>query len=186
MSQTDFFSNSNLTSELTDQNEGSVEYLVSALAGHEFGVRLATLQEVLRYNPAAVAPLPNAPAWLEGVLSLRGAITSIVDLRTFFKLPRPAESSAGGLELFGIGAAVPRLLILHSEETVVGVIVDDIRGVLFIKPDELKPVPESVGLPRFYLEGIYSDPNTNKITALLDTAKLINSAEMLVFEPATF
>src|SRR5438045_7672549 len=125
MTDTNIFPTTIPTPTLAPENEGAIQYLLVALAGHEYGVLMGNLQEVLRYNPAAVAPVPNTPQWLEGVFSLRGTIISVVNLRIFLGLPR-AEDGAGhpGLmpgqgELFGIGGAVPRLVVLHDEELIV-------------------------------------------------------------------
>src|SRR4051812_24837427 len=137
MSDTDFNPTPNLTPELPPEAEGAVQYLVCALAGRDYAFRLDTLQEVLRFNQSSVAPVPNTPGWLEGIFSLRGLIISVVNLRTFLGLPPDEDNHGRGgrAEFFGIGAVVPRLLVLHRDETVAGVIVDDIHGVLFVKPE---------------------------------------------------
>ena len=92
MSNTDFNPATNLTQELPPEAEGAVQYLVCALAGREYGLHLATLQEVLRFNQTAVAPVPNTPGWLEGIFSLRGTIISVVNLRAFLGLPPDEEN----------------------------------------------------------------------------------------------
>jgi purine-binding chemotaxis protein CheW len=186
MSNTEINSATNLTQELPPEVEGAIQYLVCALAGREYGLRLDTLQEVLRFNHTSVAPVPNTPGWLEGILSLRGTIISVVNLRAFLGLPPDEENliRAGQAEFFGIGAVVPRLLVLHSGELVAGVIVDDIRGVLFVKPEEVRPAPPAGSTIDSYLEGVYLDPKTDKLTWLLDTGSLLTSPDMLVFEPA--
>ncbi len=185
MSDTAFTTASNSPPELTAENEGAIQYLLFALDGREYGLRLDSLQEVLRYNSTTVAPVPNTPEWLEGIFSLRGTIISVVNLRSFLGMP-PAEQSdalSGQLELFGIGAAVPRLLVLHSGEVVVGVVVDDIRGVLFVNPEEMLSDVVSSNSLAPYLEGSHLNPKDGKQTWLFDTARLLNSPEMLAFEP---
>jgi len=73
---------------------------------------------------------------------------------------------------------------VHRDETVAGVIVDDIHGVLFVKPEDVRPASPAGSTVDSYLEGVYFDPKTDKITWLLDTGSLLTSPEMLVFEPA--
>ncbi len=186
MSELDFSITPGSGPEEASETEGAVQYLLAALADRQYGFRLDTLQEVLRFQPEAVAPLPNAPEWLEGVFSLRGTIISVVNLRLFLGMPpaTPAESdSLKSLALFGIGAPVPRLLVLHSEGVVVGVIVDDLKGVLFVQPDQIKPTLPETGLATTYLAGYYLDARSGQTTLLLDTPALVTSPEMLVFEP---
>ena len=182
----DFLPTSTLTPEIASDTEGTIQYLLVLLNGRQYGLRLDTLQEVLRFDATTVAPVPNTPQWLEGIFSLRGLIVSVVSLRLFLGMPYSDtsrlllnESLESGL--FGIGSVIPRLLVLHAEEVVTGVVVDDIQGVLFVRPEEVQPVhtSERVGA---YLEGAYTDPKTGKNAWLFDTAKLITSNEMLAFE----
>ncbi len=146
-----------------------------------------TLQEVLRYQAGAVAPVPNTPQWLEGVFSLRGQIISVVDFRAFLGIAPPEKDQTGTAarleaELFGIGVIVPRLVVLHDGDLLAGMVVDDIRGVLFVKPEEVGPVETGERVGR-YLEGSFRDARSGKVTWLFDTARLLNSPELLVFEP---
>ncbi|HEX2914194.1 MAG TPA: chemotaxis protein CheW [Chloroflexia bacterium] len=180
----------NLTADLSTDNDGSIQYLLVSLAGREYGVQLASLQEVLRYNQSGVAPVPNTPVWLEGIFSLRGTIISVVSLRVFLGLPRAdeikqvsAQRSAGIGQLFGLGAPIPRLLVLQNNELVVGVVVDDIRGVISVRPESVVPVTDQAHPIFPYLEGAYADSETKKETWLLDVTRLLNSPEMLAFEP---
>jgi purine-binding chemotaxis protein CheW len=185
MADSDNSPTSNLISELPSDTEGAVQYLLCALAGQEYGIRLDTLQEVLRFDRQTIAPVPNTPEWLEGIYSLRGMIISVVNLQSFWGLsPSPETTKRFDQPVIsGIGAVVPRLLVLHADELMVGAIVDDIRGVLFVKPEQMQPVPTTSDSLGRYLEGIYTDQQTSKITWLVDTRRLITSPEMLVFEP---
>lgn len=177
-----------LNPEVAAENEGAVQFLLVLVAGREYGLRLDTLQEVLRYNSAAVAPVPNTPVWLEGIYSLRGQIISVVNLRVFLGLGSATDDNdpvrrlaVESRELFGIGAEIPRLLVLHDGELLVGVTVDDLRGVLFVQPDQIEPAtPDDLESERF-LEGFYTDAKGKKFR-LLDARRLITSPELLVFE----
>jgi purine-binding chemotaxis protein CheW len=61
------------------------EVLVFELDEHRFGVPAADVQEIVR--AVAVAPLPRAPAFVEGVINLRGRAVPVLDLRRRFGLP---------------------------------------------------------------------------------------------------
>jgi purine-binding chemotaxis protein CheW len=65
-----------------------LEVLIFALSGRHFGVPISAVQEVLR--AVAITPLPRAPAIVEGVINLRGAIVPVLDVRARFALPRRA------------------------------------------------------------------------------------------------
>lgn len=181
----------NLNPEVAAENEGAIQYLLVLVAGREYGIRLDSLQEVLRYNPTAIAPVPNTPGWLEGIYSLRGQIISVVNLRVFLglasadDLTNPMRRLAvENRELFGIGAEIPRLVVLYSGDLLVGMIVDDLRGVLFVQPDEIEfATAADIDSERF-LEGFYTDTKSakGKKFRLLDARQMITSPELLVFE----
>jgi len=172
--------------EVVPQAQVGLQYLLVALAGREYGVRLDVLQEVLRFNADAVAPVPNTPDWLDGIISLRGTIISVVNLRVFLGFSRYDETAGRGLVFdlgFRLGGPIPRLLVVYIGDLQVGLLVDDILGVVFVNIEALQPIEDEHDLAAPYLEGIYHDPNSGKSIALLAARQLITSSKMLQFEP---
>ncbi len=169
-------------SSTEDLNPNATQYLLIALAGNQYGVRLNQLQEVLRFNSDNLAPVPNSVNWLEGIMSLRGTITSVVNLRAFLGLPRNDEQNLSeqyGLD-YGLGRPVPRVLVTVSGGLVVGLVVDDIKGMLFVQPQAVRPLlNRKYGPVTPYLLGEYVDPETQQLTALLDLQRLISTPAML-------
>jgi purine-binding chemotaxis protein CheW len=184
MSQSEAAENQPLTP--TEPTAGT-QYLLVALAGREYGVRLNILQEVMRFNAEAVAPIPNTPEWLEGIISLRGTIVSVVNLRTFLGFDRYDNIPGRALVFdlgFRLGGPIPRLLVVYQGELQVSLLVDDILGVVFVDQEAVKPAQNAHDLAAPYLEGIFDDPGTGKSIALLDARKLITSQKMMEqFEP---
>lgn len=166
----------------------AVQYLLVALAERTYGVRLDTLQEVVRYDQLSVAPIPNSPEWLDGIASLRGNIMSVVNLRGFLGLSRQTESAAENtllsLQLPGYHRTTPRLLVVSTPELTVSVVVDDIEGVVFVQPEQIKPVsPDYHSDPATaFLNGFYVEPESHRRLVLLDLRLLIHSPRMLHFE----
>lgn len=188
--------NNQLAAAATNKSEvvllPPVQYLVIPLAGHKYGVRLDTLQEVVRYNQLSVAPVPDMPEWLDGITNLRGSILSVVSLRAFLGLSRDLEKAAtgGGItyQLPGFAHSTPRLLVVAYNDISSGIVVDDIEGVIFVQPEQIKPLE---ALPVYkadpalaYLSGFYRDVESQREIALLDLRRLITSPQMLQFEPA--
>jgi purine-binding chemotaxis protein CheW len=67
-----------------------VEILVFELTGQRYGIPLRGVREVVR--AVAITPLPSAPAVIEGVINVRGALAPVFDLRARFGLPaKPLE-----------------------------------------------------------------------------------------------
>ncbi len=162
----------------------AIQYIMVALAGHRYGVRLDTLQEVVRYGQLAVAPVPNSPEWLDGITSLRGTILSAVNLRAFLGMPRqttlPNSSSSSS---FGRGVA--RMLVVANPELTIGIVVDDLEGVLSVQPAQIKTPSAYRSDPALpYLDGIHVDSENKREVALLNLRRLVASPQMLRFEPA--
>src|SRR3984885_11045399 len=61
------------------------EYLAFGLAGETYAVRIAQLAEILR--PPPITEVPRAPSTVLGVISVRGKLVTVVDLRRRFHLP---------------------------------------------------------------------------------------------------
>ncbi|MBI4538709.1 MAG: chemotaxis protein CheW [Gemmatimonadetes bacterium] len=64
------------------------QLLVFAVGGHRFALGVSAVREVVR--AVAVAALPKAPAIVEGVVNVRGALVPVLDIRTRFSLPSRA------------------------------------------------------------------------------------------------
>jgi chemotaxis signal transduction protein len=168
----------------------ALQYLLVKIAGREYGLRLDHLQEVLRYDPFVVAPVPNTVKWLEGIFSLRGTIISVVNMRVFFDLARYDTDETGVTEFdfgFGFGRPVQRLIVSFDNDLTIGFLVDDIKGVAFVQPHLIDKSgisgltePESI---KQFLEGVYKDPESGKVTTLLEIRKIVKSPQLLIFEP---
>lgn len=104
------------------------EFLTFRLGAEEYGIDILRVQEIRSYEqPTRIA---NAPAFLKGVVNLRGVIVPVIDLRTKF-----------GFEVDGAGAN-PVVVVLNVCRRVVGVVVDAVSDVVRLRADELRPVPE--------------------------------------------
>ncbi len=97
------------------------------VAGRIYALDVAQLREVVRFQP--VTPLPGAPALIEGVIDLRGAIVPVLDLgRVLCGEPVRREARA-------------RIVVAELDGLVVGLIVDSAAGVVAIEADALGDPP---------------------------------------------
>ncbi len=83
---------------------GVTEILVFLVSGQRYALPLPSVQEVQR--AVAVTPLPKAPAVIEGVINLRGAVVPVLDLRARFKLPASPVSPSDQLIIASAGGRV--------------------------------------------------------------------------------
>lgn len=103
---------------------------VFLLGGQEFAVDLRRVAEII--TPLPVVPLPRGPAFLEGVIHLRGALVPVVDPHRQLGL----TPQAGGR---------PKMLICLVGRRKVALQVDGVVQVLKVKRSELKPSPPVSG-----------------------------------------
>jgi purine-binding chemotaxis protein CheW len=102
------------------------ELLTFELAGSPYAVPVERVREIVRLRP--ITPVPRVPETVCGVLSLRGEIVQVVDLR----------------RRLGLAAAEPtrtsRIVVLHGDDSrVAGVLVDRVSEVLRVTDDVIRP-----------------------------------------------
>src|SRR5215813_14747651 len=92
-----------------------------------YGAPITALHEIVRVPE--ITAVPDAPAYMEGVINLRGKIVSVVDLRKRF------GKSAGPLN------RRTRILVVEHKGRLAGMIVDAASEVLKIVDSEIEPAP---------------------------------------------
>jgi purine-binding chemotaxis protein CheW len=105
------------------------QLVVLRLGDREYGLPAGAVVQVLRM--VAISPLPEAHAWISGVINLRGRMTPMVDLRT--RLGLPAEPP-------GLSA---HIVIMRSSDAVLGLIVDAVLEVLEVEEDAVESPGEA-------------------------------------------
>jgi purine-binding chemotaxis protein CheW len=110
--------------------------------GYRFGVEVATVQEVIRYQPMTRVPL--APPALSGLINLRGQVITAVDLRRRLALP---DRAAGEL---------PMDVIVRTKDGLVSLLVDRIGDVVEVSEEAFEEPPETLlGIARELIRGAY-------------------------------
>jgi purine-binding chemotaxis protein CheW len=138
--------------------------LVSFRVGsQEFAFDILQVERILRH--VAPAPLPKAPAFLEGVVPYEGGVVPVVDLRKRFELDAPIREET-------------RLMVVDLGDQRVGVLVDEVREVMRVDSTTISaPAPMVSGLAAVYISGIVSRPGRTII--ILNARKLLSSTERL-------
>ena len=108
------------------------QFLTFSLANEEYGVDILRVQEIKGWTP--VTHIPNAPAYLKGVLNLRGTIVPIVDLRMRFNLD--------AVDYTPTTVVIVLSLINEGRERTFGIVVDAVSDVLNIAPADIRPKPD--------------------------------------------
>ena len=143
------------------------EFLAFKLGAEEYGIDLLRVQESRSYEqPTRMA---NAPAFVKGVINLRGVIVPIIDMRIKFNLGTPTYDQ------FTV------VIVLNIGSRVMGMVVDSVSDVITLKPEQIKPAPEMGSvLDTGYLIGLGT--LDERMLILVDIDKLMTSAEMGLIE----
>ena len=116
--------------------------LISFLIGtQEFCVDIMSVREIRGWAPAT--PLPHSPGYVRGVINLRGAVLSIVDLASRLGLP-PTEPSARAV-----------IIVAQVGPQIVGLLVDAVTGILTVTSDVIQPTPDVASdMARSFVTGV--------------------------------
>jgi len=139
------------------------EFLAFKLGEEEYGIDILRVQEIRSYEqPTRIA---NAPAFIKGVVNLRGVIVPIVDMRLKFNLDSASYDS------FTV------VIVLNIGSRIVGMVVDAVSDVITLTPEQLRPVPEfNSAIASDHLLAVGSIDE--RMLILIDIEKLMSASEM--------
>lgn len=127
------------SSSLFDRSGGKI--LTFVLGQQEYGIQILEAREVV--GMMRIDPVPRTPAWMRGVINLRGKIIPVVDLRARFDMP--------GVE----STRETCIVVVDVADRLTGVIVDFLAGVATIEPDQFEAeVDLGQHVDVEYIEGI--------------------------------
>lgn len=151
----------------TDQGSGlpppmhalAGEYLAFRLGGEEYAVDILRVQEIRSYErPTRMA---RVPAFVLGVINLRGIIVPVMDLRLRLGLSSPNYDT------------FTSVIVLHLGDRVVGVVVDSVSDVITLKNDQIRPAPDfTAGPSGQHVTGIGTVED--RMLILVDVATLVD------------
>ena len=159
--------NGNANGALEDAD--AQQFLTFRLGGEEYGVGILTVQEIRGWS--SVTKVPHTPAWLLGVINLRGVVVPIIDLRLKFSLAS-AEYNETTV-----------VIILTVATRVVGVVVDGVSDVITLGAAQIKPAPSlGNGTNTGHIIGFGTLDERMRI--LMDVEKLMAGADMGLVDQA--
>lgn len=142
----------------------TLEAVEFVLAGERYGIRLGRVREVCALTN--LTAVPCTPAFLLGIINLRGDLHAILDLARFLDLPDTGITDLN------------TVIILDDPTMRLGILAESIRGVRTVALEELKtPEPPLTGLRSDCIRGATRDG-----LLVLDVAKLLADERILVSE----
>lgn len=139
------------------------EYLTFRLAQEEYGIDILKVQEIRGYEPPT--RIANVPAFIKGVVNLRGTIVPIVDMRVKFNCAQAEYNS------FTV------VIILNLCRRVTGIVVDSVSDVMELAPECIRAAPDlDSAIDHSCLLGLGTV--SGRMLILLDIEKLMAGADM--------
>ena len=144
------------------------EYLSFVLGDEHYALDITTVKEIRGYEQ--VTKIANAPAFIKGVINLRGDIVPIVDLRIKFNV---GEATYNDFTI---------VIMLNIQERIVGIVVDGVSDVIRLSEEQVLPPPEfGVAFDSRYLHGL---ADVDEIMVILvNIESLITSEELGLVAP---
>ncbi|HEX4780222.1 MAG TPA: chemotaxis protein CheW [Usitatibacter sp.] len=143
--------------------EATREVLVFVIGKEEYGVDILKVQEIRGYEK--VTAIPASPAYLKGVVNLRGVIVPVVDMRVKFGMADPSYDS------FTV------VVILKLASRVIGIVVDAVSDVARLAASDVKEAPRLGGVvDSAFITGVATQGD--RMVLLLDIEKFLSSGEL--------
>jgi purine-binding chemotaxis protein CheW len=139
------------------------------LLGHEtYGLPVLKVREIIRL--VEITPVPQMPAYVKGVINLRGKLVPVMDLRIRFDLTAREFTEATCIVVAQVNSS-------SSGPTRMGFIVDGVEEVLNLTQDDLEKTPDFGIKPvTEYLLGMGNVKN--KVIALLDIDHVVDKGSL--------
>lgn len=140
------------------------QFVVFRLVDEEFGVDIATVQEIVRV-PEDLAKVPCTDDFIRGVMNLRGAVIPLIDQRARFNLPPCDANDRQRIVVFTLGGVQT------------GFIVDSVSEVMRIRHDRIRPAPDMSENQRRLIRRVANLPESKRMILLLDAEKLLDAEQ---------
>ena len=142
---------------------GEILQLVTfTLGSEEYAVDILKVQEINRMKE--ITRVPNSPAYVEGVINLRGKVIPVVNIRKKFGLPEKENDEQS------------RIMIIDIQGITMGLVVDSVSEVLRVPSDIVEPTPPMAStISTEFIRGIAK--LEDRLIILLDMDRLLGKAE---------
>lgn len=121
----------NALAQNTQPSLEPAQYLTFMLGGEVFAIGILVVKEIIEYQ--SLTEVPMMPAFVRGVINLRGAVVPVMDLQARFSRPPSPATKRTCIVIVEVEA--------EGERQVIGVVVDAVNEVLDIAPADIEPPP---------------------------------------------
>jgi purine-binding chemotaxis protein CheW len=140
------------------------QFIIFRLGLQEYGIPIAAVGEIAR-PPERLTRLPKAPAFIDGVMNLRGSVVPVVDLRRRFDLGDTEQAGSRRILMLAIGGVTA------------GFLVDGVSEILKVTPDAICPAPELSPEQMRLISRVINLEASGRLILLVDPAQLLDQVE---------
>ena len=148
------------------------KFLTFSLDDQEYGIGILKVKEII--GMMNITTVPQTPAFMKGVINLRGKVIPVVDLRLKFGM-EPVEATDRT-------CIIVVEIQLDDGQVVIGTVVDSVSEVLAIKADDIQDAPTLANCRTDYILGMARMEGGVKL--LLDIDRALNAEELGLLEQA--
>jgi len=146
-----------------DEDTQKDKYLTFTVGREDYGIEIYFVTEIIGIQK--ITDVPDMPAYVKGVINLRGKVIPVMDVRIRFRMPEREYDDR------------TCIVVVNVKGTSVGLVVDTVKEVADIPPAQIELPPEVAdGSTQHYIKGLGKIGEDVKI--LLDVEKLVRSDEI--------
>jgi purine-binding chemotaxis protein CheW len=145
-------------------DEEYFEILEFLLAHETYAIETPFIREV--YPMTELTPLPCTPAFVFGLINVRGQILTVMDMKKFFDLPEKGITNLN------------KVIVVRKDAMELGILADEIIGIRIIPVNDLQPpLLTMTGIHAEYLKGV-----TGERLIVLDMERFLTDRKLIVQE----
>ena len=157
------------TSTVGPKQEAGRKFLTFFLEDEEYGIEILKVQEII--GMMSVTPVPRTPAFVRGVINLRGKVIPIIDLRLKFAMPAVAQTEESCI------------IVVRAQAVAMGIVVDKVSEVLDIATEDIDLPSFGATVNTDYILGI--GKAAGQVKLLLDIDKVLSTNEVVELRATT-
>ncbi len=147
------------------------KFLTFLMANEKYGLEILKVREII--GMMDVTSVPTTPAFIRGVINLRGKVIPVVDLRLKFGMRAKEDTERTCIIVVH--------LVHTAQEMIMGIIVDEVSEVLDIAQDQIDPPPSfGVNFRSDFILGM--GKVDQKVMTMLDIDRVLTEQELICVE----
>ena len=150
------------------------KFLTFLMASEKYGLEILKVREII--GMMDVTPVPTTPAFVRGVINLRGKVIPVVDLRLKFGMKAKEDTPRTCIIVVQLARA--------AQEMIMGIIVDEVSEVLDIDQDQIEPPPSfGADIRTDFILGM--GKVNQRVVTMLDIDRVLTEREIALVESST-